>query len=359
MGSVVKRGKMWHAVWTDASGKRRSKSISPRKRDAERFLARKTASEIKARIEGYEPVGFAQAAEEFIEVYAPLRYKPSTIRNYKLILKRRLTPYFGDMPVGEISPRDIETYLAGRVKAGASAATTKNDLVVLGSVLGQAQKWGYATTIATRGVKAPKYKSNRGVALSANEVRRLLDATPDRWRPLLATMALTGLRSGEAAALAAEDIDFANHLIHVRHSAWDGRVQSPKTPNSIRDIDLAPTLELMLKEWLASPMRPESKQQLVFPSSDGTIIDMNRIRAKVFHPALAAAGLPRIRLHDLRHTYATMLILQGESLKYVQEMLGHASISVTADIYGHLLKETHASAARKLDTAVFGTSPAD
>lgn len=354
MSRVVKRGKMWHAVWTDAAGKRRSKSISTRKKDAELFLARISEQDLKARLGGYEPVPFSQVAKEFIEVSGPLRYKPSTLLSYENMLNSRLIPRFGDMIVGEISSRDVEKYLADRTREGSSAASVHNDLTVLGAVLSQASRWGYSSGVATKGVKAPKYKPDRGRALSAEEVRRLLGALPEPWVPLFATMALTGVRSGEAAALTVRDIDFENHLVCVRRGSWKGQLQTPKTPTSVRDIDLGPTLEKILEGWLSSPMRPATKEQLVFPSRGGKLLNMDWVRVNVFYPALEAAGLPRVRLHDLRHTYATMLISQGESLKYVQEMLGHASISVTADVYGHLLRETHASAASKLDIAIFG-----
>lgn len=110
----------------------------------------------------------------------------------------------------------------------------------------------------------------------------------------------------------------------------------------------------MLSRWLVSEERPRTKEQFVFPSQRGRPLNMQTLAETVFQPALAEAGIPRMRLHDLRHTYASLLIANGESLKYIQEMMGHTSIKVTADTYGHLLRETHAAAAKRLDDAIFG-----
>ena len=354
MGSVRKRGKTWHASWTDGQGRRRSKAVSTRKADAQAFLAAVEAAEVRARLGGYRMAMFADVADEYMNGVARLVYKPATLENYRSVLARHLLPAFGDRVVGEIATRDVEEYAVGRMDAGASAGTVTNEMMVLGVILRQSVKWGYATTVATRGALRPKAKQREITALSPGEVARLLGALDDRWRPLFATAALTGLRAGELAALTDVDVDFELHQLHVRRSLWKGRLQSPKTEKSIRDVDLAPTLERMLAEWLASPLRPRTREHFVFPSAKGRPLNMNTLKESVLYPALEEAGLPHMRMHDLRHTYASLLIAQGESLKYVQEMLGHTSIKVTADTYGHLLKETHRAAALRLDRAVFG-----
>lgn len=93
----------------------------------------------------------------------------------------------------------------------------------------------------------------------------------------------------------------------------------------------------------------------MFCTETGSIIDDANLRHRVFEPALERAGLRRIRIHDLRHTFASLLINQGEKLKYVQQQLGHASITTTVDRYGHLMPDAHIGASKKLDATVFGT----
>ena len=96
----------------------------------------------------------------------------------------------------------------------------------------------------------------------------------------------------------------------------------------------------------------------MFCSKDGTPLDQANLYNRMLQPTLRRAGLRRIRFHDLRHTYASMLINQGENLKYVQSQLGHASITTTVDRYGHLMPDAHGGASERLDATLFGSSPA-
>lgn len=355
MGHLRKRGKKWHACWTDAKGNRRSKAVSTRRADAEAFLARVTMQEVRGKVNGYAPVLFEDAAEEYLDKVAAVKYKKSTYLNYCCTVRLHLVPAFGGKPVGEITTHDVDAYSSRRVREdGAAAGTVTDELAILGVLLKQSVKWGYATSIPTRGALRPRTGRGEVSVMSPAQVKAFLRALPPRWRPLYATAVLTGMRAGELAGLMEKDLDFENHLVHVRRTLYRGSFQPPKTPKSVRSIDMTPTLEKMLLEWLPSPERPKTRDQLVFPSARGMPLNMQQITKTVYLPALEEAGVPKMRLHDLRHTYASLLIANGESLKYVQEMLGHTSIKVTADVYGHLLKETNAEAARRLDRAVFG-----
>ena len=355
MGSLRKRGKKWYACWTDAHGRRRSRAISTKKSDAEAFLAMVQRQEVRGKINGYKPVLFADAAREYIERVAIIKYKRSTYENYVCTVRIHLSPAFGDTPVGEITTHDVDAYAARRVRdEGAAPGSVNDELAILGVILKKSMEWGYATSIATRGATRPKVKRGEISVMSPSQARRFLAVLPARWRPLYATAIMTGMRAGELAGLLEKDVDFEAHQIHVRRTLYKGRFQSPKTEKSVRSIDLPPTLEEMLSHWLVSEERPRTKEQFVVPSQMGRPLNMQTLAETVFQPALAEAGIPRMRLHDLRHTYASLLIANGESLKYVQEMMGHTSIKVTVDTYGHLLRETHTAAAKRLDDAIFG-----
>ena len=93
---------------------------------------------------------------------------------------------------------------------------------------------------------------------------------------------------------------------------------------------------------------------LIFCNEEGNFLDEHNLRNRVFKPALDRAGLRKVRIHDLRHTFASLLINQGENLKYVQQQLGHSSITTTVDRYGHLMPDAHKNASEKLDSTVFG-----
>ena len=307
---------------------------------------------------GYKAVSFSDVAAEYMDRVATVHYKPTTLANAERYLRLRLLPFFGDIPAGEISTRDVDAFISDRIKHGAASGSVRNEVGFLTVVMKYAVRWGYSIGNPARGTQLPKAKRPEISVLSARQARKLIGAVPARHQCLIATALLTGMRAGELAGLMERDIDFDHHVVRVQRSAWRGTLTTPKTEHSYRSIDIPPTLEKMLAEWLVSPMRDKSSG-LVFPNTCGGIQNMSNVRENVLVPALKRADLPRLRFHDLRHTYAAMLIATGESLKYIQEMMGHSSIKITADTYGHLLAEVHRSAAARLDDAVFGESSAN
>jgi integrase len=151
----------------------------------------------------------------------------------------------------------------------------------------------------------------------------------------------TGLRLGEKKALEWGDLDFKGEFIQVRRAFVERRLTTPKSGKS-RRVDMSPQLAECLnalkvdhkKETLAKGRREVT--ELVFVDSKGGILDNGNLRGRVFYKALTLAGLRRIRIQDLRHTSASLLIQNGESLAHVRDQLGHHSIKITVDIYGHL-----------------------
>jgi integrase len=146
-----------------------------------------------------------------------------------------------------------------------------------------------------------------------------------------------------------EDIDFEGNRIHVRRSLWRGEFVAPKSRRSRRTIDMAPTLKAALTRL---PSRFEGA--MVFTSPEGEVVDPDNFSSRDWARVLRRSKLQRIRFHDLRHTYASLLIAQGAHPKYIQAQFGHASIQTTLDRYGHLMPDVHAAGARKLDRLVFG-----
>jgi integrase len=155
-------------------------------------------------------------------------------------------------------------------------------------------------------------------------------------------LARTGMRLGEALALQWGDIDFRGRFIEVRRNYVRGRVTRPKNGKS-RRVDMSQHLTDVLRR-LHTQRKAEKLQhgweempEWAFCTPQRGLLDQSNLRKRVFFPCLAKAGLRRVRIHDLRHTYATLLIQQGESLAYIKDQLGHHSIQVTVDIYGHLV----------------------
>ncbi|HEY2933546.1 MAG TPA: site-specific integrase [Acidobacteriota bacterium] len=164
----------------------------------------------------------------------------------------------------------------------------------------------------------------------------------------------TGMRSGELAGLQWGDIDFHGKFLTVRRHVNHGRVSRTKTDKN-RRIDLSDALLSALQErrrvLRADWLKEGSKiPEWVFCNNDGKSPDMQNVKRRHFHKCLEKAELRRIRFHDLRHTFASLLIQAGEPLAYIKDQLGHASIKMTVDVYGHLVPGANRQAVNRLPT---------
>jgi len=180
----------------------------------------------------------------------------------------------------------------------------------------------------------------------------LLVATPDqKYKTLFLTAIMTGARQGETLGLKWADVDFDRKQIHINRTFNSGRFFPPKTKESVRAIDCPPTLLHEFRLWkIASP--PNSND-LVFANEAGGPMNYSNMVQRYFHKALRDAKIKRIRWHDLRHTYARLLLCQGENIKYIQSQLGHSSPTVTLNVYSHLMKNENQEAACRLEDTIF------
>ena len=191
--------------------------------------------------------------------------------------------------------------------------------------------------------------------LVPEEINVFLDAESDlKYKTLLRLAIFSGARQGEILGLKWTDVDWFNNQIHIQRTYNHGKWYRPKSKTSNRKIDLGPTMMSELKKWTLAC--PPSDLDLIFPNETGNPLDQSNMLKSCFYPCLKKAGIERIRFHDLRHTYASLLIEQGENIKYIQNQLGHSSPTVTLDVYAHLMKPTNQESACKLENTVFGTS---
>jgi len=182
-----------------------------------------------------------------------------------------------------------------------------------------------------------------------------LDAESDlKYKTLLRLAIFSGARQGEILGLKWTDVDWFNSQIHIQRTYNHGKWYRPKSKTSNRKIDLGPTMMSELKKWKLA--YPPSNLDLIFPNETGNPLDQSNMLKSCFYPCLKKAGIERISFHDLRHTYASLLIEQGENIKYIQNQLGHSSPTVTLDVYAHLMKPTNQESACKLENTVFETS---
>ncbi|MEC4669206.1 MAG: site-specific integrase, partial [Nitrospirota bacterium] len=207
----------------------------------------------------------------------------------------------------------------------------------------------------------PKVSKRRGInPFTREEVAAFLETVRQRaprYCPLFLCAVRTGLRMGELLALQWGDMDYHGRFIEVQRNYTRGRVSTPKSGES-RRVDMSRELTQALKDlyterqletaangWKDMPL-------WVFCNETGGLLDPDNLRKRVFYGLLRASGLRRIRFHDLRHTFASLLLQQGESPVYVKEQMGHSSIQVTVDLYGHLIPGGNKQAVDRLDAPV-------
>jgi integrase len=295
--------------------------------------------------------------EDYLTVQQQLgRLKPSTIISYQCNLAGHIVPFFGAMSLGDVTLTHVQEFIKALLGKGLSPKTIGNVIVILKEMFKHAVQWGHLDTNPAQYVERPRGEDKEMDVFTPEEIRRLLDAQEEPLRTLLLTAALTGMRQGGLFGLQWEDVDFMAHLIHVRRALWRGTLGTPKSRRSRRAIDMPPTLEAALQRLSIT-----RRSEFVFCSERGTPLDADNFRHREFPQALRRAGLRRVRFHDLRHTYTSLLIAHGAHPKYIQAQLGHASIQTTLDRYGHLMPQLHQAEAQKLDQLVFGgqaTAPA-
>jgi len=197
--------------------------------------------------------------------------------------------------------------------------------------------------------KATKQKTK---VLTPAEINRLIAAEPSfKYKTLFRLAIFSGVRQGELLGLKWSDVDWANNQIHIQRTYNNQAWYSVKTKTSNRKIDLGPAIMAELKKWKEAC--PPCALNLVFPNEFGGPINHNNMVNRHFEPALKKAEIPRIRWHDIRHTYASLLIEQGENIKYIQNQLGHSSPTVTLNVYAHLMKPVNQDAALRLENSIF------
>ena len=236
-----------------------------------------------------------------------------------------------------------------------SRAMARKVLASLKSILGEAQRRGLVAHNAAQPVKVDINKRDqRKLAIgrdipSKSEIQTMLAQAASRWRPFLATAIFTGMRASELRGLTWGDVEFEAKVIHVRQRAnlWC-EIGAPKSKAGHREIPMSPMVVNALREWqLACPRVEvakggEGRLWLVFPNGAGKVESHANIVNRGFYPLqiktgiVGADGKPKYGLHALRHFFASWAIEQGFSPKRLQAMLGHSSIQMTFDVYGHL-----------------------
>ena len=269
----------------------------------------------------------------------------ATLHSYRGHVRNHIEPKMGHLLLKQLSAVDVRDFLDHMLR-DSTRAMAKKCLTTLRSIISAAQERGLVQHNVARDVKlrrAERHDPDR-VFPTKDEIKALIANAPERHKPLIMTALLTGMRMSELRGLTWDAIDFQRNIITIRKRAdryCD--MGNTKSRSGRREIPVGPQLALVLKTWKVAC--PKGSLDLVFPNGAGKVETHSNIYNRIFRPLMLSSGIvdgvgaPRFSLHAMRHAAASLFIEQGWPPKKIQTMLGHSSITMTYDVYGHLFHD--------------------
>jgi integrase len=374
-GHIRKRSKGSWAIVIDVgrdaeTGKRRQRwhTVKGTKKDAERALRQILYSMETGNYIEPNRITVGEWLNQWCEGYVAIHTTVRTQESYRSIVKHHLMPAFGNTGLAQLQPQQIQRYyaraLAGGRADGTGGLSARSVLYhhrILKEALKHAVKMGLVARNVAEAVDPPRAERVTMNILSPEEIPAFLDAaTETPYYMFYSTLLYMGFRRGEGLALKWRHVDLLGMEVQVVETAFklnDGTYvfKEPKTAHSRRSVAIPPSLAVLLRqhkedqrEQRSQLGRPLSENDLVFSRPDGSPLDPNHV-TRTFPKIAKKLGLPHIRLHDLRHTHATLMLKAGVHPKIVSERLGHANIGITLDIYSHVLPGLQEAAAERFD----------
>jgi integrase len=322
---------------------------------------------------------FVEVVDEWQSGWAG-RLSPTTQRRYRSILDNYLLPEFGKVAVGRIDHGVVQRYI-DRLAAATdedgklrmAPGTVRNVYAVLRTALSRAVRLGWIKVNPCTDVDLPRARREEMLFLTADEVRAVAEAIDPQYRVLIYTAAYTGLRAGELAGLQRQDVDLLRGVVHVQRALKDvnGRLElGPTKTHADRTVSLPTFLRKMLRDHLAQPTSDGGPEAYVFTMKGGGPLRHGLVYSRYFRRAVAGyelrgkripGALPPakhgLRFHDLRHTCASLSIAAGAHPTLIKVRLGHSSIQITIDRYGHLFPSVEAALADALDAVAAQPEP--
>jgi integrase len=357
-GSLLRRrtkdgSTRWAIKYRTLDGTQVKRTIGSSRRGAERALTEALAKVDRGEYRTASNQTFSEAADAWFERKRPL-IEASTYRGYEIELRTRLKPEFGRLRLRQITRGHVEAYLSRLDREGRLSRKTINDsLIPMRQILGRAVREGVLASnpAENHDRDAPlelPYEPPTMQYLNRADALRYLEACDARYRPMAEVLLGAGLRIGEAIALEWRDVDWDASALNIARTSKHGGIGTPKGDRT-RSVVIAPYLVRVLRDHRSRRAEGGTLSQLVFPSPRGAMLDRHNVRRRHHDPAVEAAGLsPILRLHDLRHTAATLWLAAGESIYFAQQQLGHKDIQTTIDLYGHPDQAAHRDAAARV-----------
>ena len=360
---ITRKGEHQEAWIVDyaVNGSRHLKTFKLKK-DADNYAAQVTVDVGKGiHIAPSKSVTVAEAGEKWIRACEEAELERATINNYRQHLRLHINPRLGSYKLSTLTVPLMRKFKDDlRIADGRSSTRVRVVMASLSTLLADALERGLVATNVVRSMKKERTRRSKkeqkqrlkvGVDIpTPDEIKRLIAHLPDKYRPLLLTAIFTGLRASELRGLRWEDVDLPHAKLHVRQRADRfNKIDKPKSESSERTVPLMPMVVNTLREWkLRCPKGDHGKLEIVFPTGTGEIEYHSNILRRGLEPAQIAArivdgkGKPKYALHALRHFYASWCINREKDgglelpLKMVQERMGHSTLAMTADRYGHL-----------------------
>ena len=378
-GTVRKRGNSWSFIvdlGEDSNGKRQQKWKGG-------FRTKKDAQAALTEILGQVAAGsYVEPTKKTVAVF--LRewlpaiegtVRPSTWRSYATNMERHVMPRLGQVALRQLSAPQLNAFYSellatGRCdgRGGLSARTVRYTHVILHRALRDAVRWGLLSRNPADLADPPKQQRPEVQVWTPAQLRLFLEHVGgDRLAGLWVLLATTGMRRGEALGLRWRDVDFATSRVSISQTlgSWGGQLvfAAPKTAKSRRSLTLDPVTLTVLRRHhrlqLEERMRwgrTNDELDLVFAREDGSPVRPDTV-TRQFAELSKSAGLPKIRVHDLRHTYATIALSSGAHAKVVAERLGHATIGITLDTYSHVMPALEEQTATRIARLIVGEMP--
>jgi len=371
-GSIRKRGEnSWHIslfLGLEANGKRKlhQRTLRGTKKEAEQYLNRIIRERDLGTFVDTPAMTLNEYFDKWLESVSRIRTSERTSYGHESIFNRNFRKTIGSKKLEKLVVLDIQKVYGDMLGRGLEPQTVKHAHSVLNCALKQAVRWNLLPRNPAEYVELPKVHRKERRVLTAEESRRFISVSEGITNGLIFEFALlTGMRPEEYLAVQWGDLDFERNTVQVRRALvrhkgkWS--FNEPKTSRSRRTVILPSSLMPKLKkhryDQLTQKLRVRDiweEHDLVFCTVYGTPHSIPNLTYRYFRPLLIKAELPRIRVYDLRHTHATLLLAAEENPKVVAERLGHSTIVLTLDTYSHVLPTMQQKATDKLEKILFG-----
>jgi integrase len=295
-------------------------------------------------------------AEEW-ESNVGITLKPSTLRAIQSHLRTHILPRMGDLMLTACTIRNVQTFVTSLALSGLSRKSIENIITTLHSLLQTAKKWGYVPVVFERSALSLPREGERREArfFDAEQVRRIIAASPEPFATMYAVLACTGIRAGECLGLKVSDLDFDDAVIKIRRTLdhYTRLTHAPKSKSSTADLPMPSALKERLRKYLAHSWR-ENVEGWLFCNSRGNPYARDKVAYKL-QATLCELGIENAGLHAFRHMAASELLERGAAPNVVQRQMRHSDSRITLQTYAHVIGDAQRKAVDSLAQSVLGS----